>query len=220
MLMDLTQEDLSGLSILLDPSQPYLWIWAVLLLTCFFGFGVFFGRRSPKRIVAFTTPDGPVHVTGKAIQEVVQRILSETEGVSRGRAKLRKKGRRFDIQVRVQLHGGIPLSRVAPQVQRRLRRVLEESLGIQSIRRIPVDTEGHSGEIGSHRYDDPESDWSEARETPARREALPAQTPPEPVPDTAPDDFSLTDDDLDFGALEEAEAEDEEKERKPDRKKE
>ena len=130
-------------------------------------------RRQPKNIVAYTTENGSVMVSRRAIIELVQTSCEQLEDVSKPLVKIKVKGQITHFEVRIVLLSGGRLREIEQTLQNHLRESLTENLGIESLGRINIVATGFkSGRIDSNIHPKSNSLFSGMNETSDEVDAL------------------------------------------------
>jgi hypothetical protein len=99
-------------------------------------------RCQPKKIVAYKTGDGRVHVARTAVKDLVQSACEQLDGVTRPKTRIRIKRGCANFDVEVKLVGNSRLREVESALQKQMRKALTENLGIEKLGAINVTATG------------------------------------------------------------------------------
>lgn len=126
-----------GLTFLLEP--PWLYIVGLeLILLLLLGFMIARLFRPPHELVAFSDGNGKVCITLNALLDIVRATCAHLPGVSRPRIRLRRHGRRTDLDIRLRLAGGARVQEVRDSLRANLNRILTENLGFDNLGQITI----------------------------------------------------------------------------------
>ena len=118
-----------------------LLLWLVISIATIY-FLVFFLRRQPKNVVAYSTENGRVTVSRSAIVELVQATCQQLQDVSKPHVKIKSKGETSHFEVSIKLMSGASLRRIEQTLQSHLRQALTENLGIENLGHINIVAKG------------------------------------------------------------------------------
>lgn len=109
---------------------------------------IFLLRRQPKNIVAYTTDTGDVLVKRSAVIESIHTTCDQLKDVGKPKVTVKTKGKTTDVRIEVALSGSAQLRTVEETLQRHLRAVLSNNLGIERLGRIDIIATGYkSGRV-------------------------------------------------------------------------
>ncbi len=124
----------STIDLLSSPPYPYL-LGALLALIVIF---VLLRRRQPRSVAAFSSEGGRVMVTRSAISELVHTSCAQLRQVAKPSIRIRLKGGRTHLEVRLKLASGGRLTEVAATLKDHLKLALEQNLGIENMGPIDI----------------------------------------------------------------------------------
>ena len=119
----------------LPGTELLYWSLATAALICFF---IFFLRRQPKNILAYSTENGRVTVSRNAIVELVQTSCQQLQDVSKPQVKIKSEGETSHFEVSIKLMSGASLRLIEQTLQSHLRQALTENLGIENLGQINI----------------------------------------------------------------------------------
>ena len=112
-----------------------LWLFISVAIIYFF---LFFLRRQPKNVVAYSTENGRVTVSRSAIVELVQTSCQQLQDVSKPQVKIKSEGETSHFEVSIKLMSGASLRSIEQTLQSHLRQALTENLGIENLGQINI----------------------------------------------------------------------------------
>lgn len=97
---------------------------------------LFVQLRKKNTFLAYKTENGSVSVSKNAISDLIRQICHNNHGISLIKAQLKKKKQWLDLQIFIRIEGGGQLKAIEQSLQLSIREALQETFGIESIRRI------------------------------------------------------------------------------------
>ncbi|HEY5621876.1 MAG TPA: alkaline shock response membrane anchor protein AmaP [Pontiella sp.] len=120
-------------------------IGAILILSLLLRWTGGLGSRKDAYI-NFSSDDGSVGISTKAIQDFIERVAKEFAAVKSVETKLIQRKKALDIAIFVQVMSGNKIPELSQVLQQRVRESVRESLGLDEIRNITLQIKEIIGE--------------------------------------------------------------------------
>ena len=115
-------------------------------------------RGHKQDYINFSSDDGTVGISTKAIQDFIERVAKEFAAVKGVETKLIKRKKALDIAIFVQVLAGNKIPELSQVLQQRVRESVRESLGLDEIRNITLQIKEIIGEPAKIDVDPTEAD--------------------------------------------------------------
>jgi uncharacterized alkaline shock family protein YloU len=120
-------------------------VGAILILSLLLRWAGGLGTKKDAYI-NFSSDDGSVGISTKAIQDFIERVAREFAAVKHVETRLTQRKRALDIAIYAQVMAGNKIPELSQVLQQRVRESVRESLGLEDIRNITLQIKEIIGE--------------------------------------------------------------------------